>query len=252
MPELMLAFAMHDVTPFHRQRIERAEAYFAEWGIEKATYLFIPDYHGEHPAKTAEFARWCGRPRSLTVDWFLHGYYHRECATARDPVEIRNIQELQRGPGEGEFAALDESTAEIRLRRGREIFSECLGHSPRGFVAPRWSLRTSLLPLLAQHGFTWTESRREILHLPEPTSQPSPVITWATRTPLRKAFSLAGVPLLRKWWNHAPLLRIAVHPFDFDHPATIRSIERTIVPAVRTRRQILYDELLAAPATNRR
>lgn len=243
MPDLKLAFALHDVTPFHLRRIERAEACFARWGITKATYLFIPDYHGEHPAKTPEFAAWCRRERPFAVDWFLHGYYHRECATTRDPAEVRSVDELQRSAGEGEFVALDETAAELRLQRGRQVFAECLGQSPRGFVAPRWSLRPSLWPLLIRHGFRWSETSSEIVDLPTGRRRPSPVITWATRTPLRKVTSLVGVPLLRRWWNGTPLLRIAVHPFDFDHPATVRSIERTIAAAVRARRQVSYDEL---------
>lgn len=245
MSELRLAFALHDVTPFHQRRIERAEALFASWGVEKATYLFIPNYHGEHSAASPEFAAWCRRERPFAVDWFLHGYYHRECATKSDPAAIGTVAQLERGPGEGEFAALDEPTAEIRLRRGRELFSECLGAPPRGFVAPRWSLNSRLGSLLTENSFAWTETRREIVHLTTAQRWSAPAITWATRTPLRKATSLVGVPLLRTWWRRTPFLRIAVHPFDFDHPATIRSIERTVLSAVGARRQIFYDELLA-------
>jgi hypothetical protein len=36
-----------------------------------------------------------------------------------------------------------------------------------------------------------------------------------------------------------------VHPFDFDHPQTVRSIERTLLQAIGRRRQILYGELAA-------
>lgn len=79
MPELNLAFSLHDVTPFHRERIERAEACFKRWGVKKATYLLIPNYHGRYLAASAEFVSWCRRERPFTVDWFLHGYYHLQC-----------------------------------------------------------------------------------------------------------------------------------------------------------------------------
>jgi hypothetical protein len=43
-----------------------------------------------------------------------------------------------------------------------------------------------------------------------------------------------------------PLLRIAMHPFDFDHPEVIGSIERIVARARQVREQAFYPELLAA------
>jgi predicted deacetylase len=243
MPELKLAFALHDVTPFHRERIDRAEALFARWGVAKATYLFIPDYHGEHPAATREFTAWCRRERSFAVDWFLHGYYHRECRSPHEADEVPTPSSLEPAAGEAEFAAIDDAIAAVRLDRGTRMFEQCLGHVPRGFVAPRWAFKPSLSPLLQKRGFEWTESYGDVVHVPTGRRVPSPAITWATRTVVRKWTSLAGVPWLRVAWGRAPALRIAVHPFDFDHPQTVCSIERTVRWAIRRRRQILYSEL---------
>jgi predicted deacetylase len=245
MPDLKLLFSLHDVTPFHRARIERAEALFARWGITNAAYLFIPNYHGGHLAQTAEFAAWCRRPRPFNVEWLLHGCYHLKCSTPRAPHEVQSEAELQGQGGEAEFADLDDAAADARLTHGRRIFEDCLGYEPRGFVPPVWSFRSPLLAQLQARQFAWTESRSAIYDLTTGAVRRSPAITWATRTVARKLTSLVGVPLLRLLWSRTPVLRIAVHPFDFDHPATIRSIERTIVRAVRARRQSNYADLFA-------
>lgn len=246
MSNLKLAFALHDVTPFHRQRIERAEACFARWGIEKATYLFIPDYHARHAAASPEFAAWCRRERPFAVDWFLHGYYHRECSAPRPPREIRSAAEIRCGESEAEFAALDDDATEARLTDGRKVFEDCLGFAPRGFVAPRWAFRPTLLSKLTAHRFEWTESYRNIVHLPSDRQFSAPVLTWATRTVVRKWTSILGIPALSLLHSRTPLLRIAVHPFDFDHPRTICSIERAVRSALHTRQQVVYDELLGS------
>jgi hypothetical protein len=71
------------------------------------------------------------------------------------------------------------------------------------------------------------------------------VITWATRTPLRRASSVAGTPLLLRLRRGGPVLRLAVHPFDFDHPRTVASIRRVASAALALGPQRWYEEVLA-------
>jgi hypothetical protein len=40
-------------------------------------------------------------------------------------------------------------------------------------------------------------------------------------------------------------VRIAIHPFDFDHPQIVASIENIVRRAIDTRQQAFYDELLS-------
>ena len=63
------------------------------------------------------------------------------------------------------------------------------------------------------------------------------MITWATRTPLRKYGSLVVCPLLARLFASAPRLRVATHPFDFDHPATVRSIRGVLARLLAAREQ---------------
>jgi hypothetical protein len=40
-----LLVSLHDVTPFHLPRLQRAEALCAALGVDKISFLLIPDYH---------------------------------------------------------------------------------------------------------------------------------------------------------------------------------------------------------------
>ena len=80
---MRLLISLHDVTPFHFARLLKAEALFQEMGLQKLTYLFIPNYHGRFAsAGHPEFVAWCRRPRSFDVEWQLHGDHHLEAAAS--------------------------------------------------------------------------------------------------------------------------------------------------------------------------
>lgn len=244
--------SLHDVAPVHRERIERAEALFAELGVEQVTYLLIPDYHRQGRSDTADFAAWCRRARPFAVDWFLHGYYHLEtedAVGAHDGAPLRDggfraaLTRRYATAGEGEFLALDAAEARERVARGAGVFERCLGEPPRGFVPPAWLYDASLPPVLREHGIRYFEDHRRVYDLDAGTALDAPVVTWATRTPLRKWTSILGTPALRWAWRNRPVLRLAVHPFDFDHPETVASIRRVWGAALAGRSQARYDEV---------
>ena len=70
-----------------------------------------------------------------------------------------------------------------------------------------------------------------------------PVITWASRSPLRLASSLAAAAVLR----HVPLevLRIGVHPPDVRHSPLVQSIQETLRSAAGERQPARYADLLS-------
>ncbi len=247
MPQRRVLLSLHDVAPVHRERIERAEAVFADLGVEKITYLLIPDYHRQGKSDTDRFAAWCRRPRPFAVNWFLHGYYHLE-DTAADDRDASFGEQMKRRyatAGEGEFLALGPNQANARIKRGAAIFERCIGKQPTGFVPPAWLYNDTLPPLLAERGFRYFEDHHRVYDLQTGLSLGAPVVTWATRTPVRKWTSILGTPLLSWWWHRRPTLRLAVHPFDFDHPETVASIRRLWQAALRDRLQLHYEEAVA-------
>jgi hypothetical protein len=145
--------------------------------------------------------------------------------------------------GEGEFLGLDRASAVARIREGRSLLEDITGRPIAGFVAPAWLYGTGALEALSDCSIPLAEDHMRVW---SPTSGAQlargPVITWASRTRLRLASSLAAAAALRR----APLkvLRAGVHPPDIYHPALVRSIEATLLRAARTRRAAAYGDLL--------
>ncbi len=243
-----LLLSLHDITPFHLERLRKAEKYFADWGITKILYLLIPNYHGIAPADhsaQAEFVEYCRSCRVFDIQWFLHGYYHLEMQNL-DHTAKNNISSWFKRSfmtaGEGEFLALSSLSMQQKISEGKKVFANCLGYAPQGFVPPAWLHNEYLIPVLKEQGFQWTENHQLIFSVNTGKTWESPVITWATRSLLRKYGSLLVCPSLARYWKSAPLLRIAMHPFDFEHTETVRNIEKVIKYALQTRNQEIYTD----------
>ena len=145
--------------------------------------------------------------------------------------------------GEGEFLALSPEEQKRRIQAGIASFRSVLGADPEGFVAPAWLFNAHLAPLLKGFGIRHSEDHRRLYCTDNGASLPSPVITWATRTAIRKYGSLLVCPLLARIFGGAPYLRVAMHPFDFDHPATVRSIRAVLEYLAPGREQAFPTEL---------
>jgi predicted deacetylase len=74
-----LLLSVHDVTPFHFERLVRIEHFLAAKAVTHATYLLVPRFHGRWAIEHDRgFAAWCRASRAFDVRWFLHGFYHDE------------------------------------------------------------------------------------------------------------------------------------------------------------------------------
>jgi uncharacterized protein len=246
-PARKLVISLHDATPFHLERMRKAEEVFRESGVEKITYLFVPEYHGGYPsAGHPGFTEWCRTPRPFGVDWHLHGYHHLESPVplgagldGRGDAFKRRFMTA----GEGEFLALDSQSQRRKLADGIDSFRRCLRSDPTGFVAPAWLFNSALPPLLKEMGFRYTEDHRRIYRVDTGSRLESPVITWATRTFLRKYGSLIVCPALARLWSNAPVLRVAMHPFDFDHASTTANIKAVLRKVMKGREQVFSGDL---------
>jgi predicted deacetylase len=237
--------SLHDATPFHLERMRKAEAAFRELGIGKITYLFVPEYHGGYPAgEDAAFREFCRQPRPFAIDWHLHGFHHLEAVAQSGSGGLADA--LKRNfmtAGEGEFLALDAESQRRKLAAGKAAFRACLGEEPLGFVAPAWLFNAALPGVLKEMGFRYTEDHRRLYRVDTGSELASPVITWATRTWLRKYGSLLVCPALARWWSRAPVLRVAMHPFDFDHPETVANIKSVLRRVLAEREQVFAADL---------
>lgn len=204
--------------------------------------LVVPNHWGDAPIRPGSpFARRLRGWADAGIEMMLHGFYHR------DDCRHMNRADRLRGSfmtaGEGEFLGLSRKDAAARIGEGRALLEDVIGRPIDGFVAPAWlygpgaleALADCAIPLAEDHMRVWSPATGERLAR-------GPVITWASRSRWRLASSLAAAAALRR----APLgvLRIGVHPPDIHHPALVRSIDKTFVAALRTRRAGRYADLL--------
>ena len=245
--DLTVQFSLHDIAPIHQARIEKACKYFADWGISKMTWLWVPNFHGQgSSANNEEFSSFLKSNRELELEWALHGYSHcddtprPELNTWHDTLRRRFMT-----AGEGEFLPLSKSEQIERIGRGKADFQKALGIVPKGFVAPAWLYRPELPSILASEGFSWTENHQGIENLGATSFIAAPVITWATRNWYMKYGSLLVCPWLAHQHRNNQLIRVAMHPHDFDHPQTVANIEKVVRGILLTeRRQVSITDLV--------
>jgi uncharacterized protein len=241
----MLLVSIHDVSP------ARAPAIIRLWGLCRAhgitpALLVVPNWHGVWPLERyPEFVDWV-RERVLEgAEIALHGERHDEVGLRRTVSE----QWLAWGKtaGEGEFLTLDASAARERLARGLALLQR-LGLCATGFVPPAWLAREVTFEAAASAGLAFSEDDHSIRLLQLSRRLPSPVVRWSARTPLR-AYGSAGVARVRTAFQRGSrFARIALHPGDLDHPATTRSVGKTLDGWLRANPPGSYGDLLASAA----
>ncbi len=237
-PDRRILVSLHDVSPRHAASVRNILGWLAEHGLPPVQLLIVPDFHGswpldDHANFCQEIAAWGNAGHELV----LHGYHHLEAPREPDPGEGLGAR-LQRRfmtAGEGEFLALPSSDAGALLDRGLALWDRMgLGPRPSGFIPPAWLHRPDLDDALWTRGFEWTENHHGY-RFRDGSRLAAPVITWASRDAVRRIGSRIYGPTAARFHARTPFLRVALHPHDFDHPALIRSIARTLGLACRGR-----------------
>jgi predicted deacetylase len=235
---LRVLISLHDVTPFHRHRLERAEQLLSDLRATEVLYLLVPDYHGRAPvAEDAAFGAWCRRTRPFQVRWALHGHFHQECPVdAQSTIGLAaRLKRRLLTDGEAEFLGLRGVDLDRRLASGCEAFAATVRARPTAFVAPAWLASEALPGALSKIGIRYTENHLRVFDVEQEISRTCPVITWSTRTALRRRLSGGLADALVRRWRGEPALRIAIHPYDFDHPRVEACIRRTLTTALDMR-----------------
>src|SRR5262249_35820050 len=101
-------------------------------------------------------------------------------------------------------------------------------------------------PALARHGLRITESHFHVFDVVARRALRAPVLTWASRSGPHRASSLVAARAGRALWRRHSIVRVAVHPSDFDHPRLVGSVERAIDGLRRHRVVASYAEVIAA------
>jgi predicted deacetylase len=238
----LLLASIHDVSPRFESEVDRLLDLLHPHVGSRLAMLVVPNHWGDAPiVPGSHFATRLRAWSDAGVEMFLHGFYHRDesahrAATARLRARVLTASE-------GEFLGLSTADAANRIRRGQALLEDVTGRPIAGFIAPAWlygggaleALRKLGVPIAEDHFRVWSPATGAVLAR-------GPVITWASRSRLRLASSLAAAAALR----HAPLniLRVGVHPPDVRHSTLVKSIERTFVVVTETRNAARYSDLL--------
>jgi predicted deacetylase len=240
-PDRLLLASIHDVSPRFESEVDRLIDMLQPHVGDKIAMLVVPNHWGDAPIVAGSaFATRLRHWAETGIEMFLHGFTHCD-ETAHRGTRDRTRARLMTA-GEGEFLGLSRSEAAERIRTGRTIVEQATGLPVTGFVAPAWlygpgaleALADCAMPLAEDHMKVWSPASGARL-------ASGPVITWASRTPIRLASSLLAAKALRR----APMrvMRIGVHPPDGNYPSLVRSIDRTFGIALKTRRAGRYSDL---------
>jgi predicted deacetylase len=241
-PDRLLLASIHDVSPRFESEVDRLLDLLAPHVGSRLAMLVVPNHWGDAPIVAG--SGFAARLRSWAdqgIEILLHGFTHRDEAQHAGAANLVRARFMT--ASEGEFLGLSRAEAAARIADGRALIESVTGRPIDGFVAPAWlygsgareALAQARIPLAEDHLRVWSPTTGKQLAW-------GPVITWASRTRLRLASSLAAAVALR----HAPIevLRIGVHPPDVRHPALVRSISETFRIAGRKRRPGRYADLL--------
>jgi uncharacterized protein len=239
----MLLVSIHDVTPALAVNVARLWDLCRARGIRPAL-LIVPDWHGEWPLEQhPEFVDWIRHRAREGAELVLHGERHDEHGLPRSLWD--HCRAWGQTDREGEFLTLSGSAAGDRINRGVQRLS-ALGLEPMGFVPPAWLAAPNVHRAAAAAGLAFTEDAHSVRLLPSGRVVRSPVVRWSARSPIlaRGSAAVAGARWLlqrRKQWP-----RIALHPRDLEHPATARSLHRSLERWPTRHRPGRYADLAAA------
>jgi len=232
----LCAVSLHDVRPASLDRCRDIRDWLEARGVDRATLLVIPGARLQSTDGGApELLVWLERRMRSGDAVAQHGFRHRQYRKPRPPR--RWVARLQGGDS-AEFAGLDEASTRSALRVGRRIMSTA-GLEPRGFVAPAFAYNRTLRAALPQ-GFDWWAGLL-CVHLRDGRPLVAPANGFGSSGPVKRALS----PIAAKAGASIPgrLLRIEVHPEDFDDARHVHALEWMLERA-RQRELVTYDELV--------
>jgi uncharacterized protein len=205
--------AIHDVAPATWPQCEVLLDLLQRVGIPAATLLVVPDYHRRGSIeRDPGFIRAIERRIEKGDEIALHGYHHLDDG----PVPHSPLEWLKRRvltASEGEFAALTEHEAAIRIDAGLRMF-ERLGWNVDGFVAPAWLLGDGARAALAKTRLSYTSTHAHLESLTNGQRVRAPAISASTRSAWRRWSSRQWLRLARRALRNEELVRVALHPSD--------------------------------------
>jgi len=239
-----LVVSFHDLHPGSRAACARFLDGLGALGVDRISLLVVPRWHGDAPcSEDAGFTAWLRGLAAAGHDICLHGFFHRVEAVTGGAVN--RLVGRHYTAGEGEYYQIDAATARDRIDRGLHILAQEAGLPVMGFTPPAWLLSEAGRAELVAAGLHYTTTFGAIDLLQHDRRLRAPTLVFSCRAAWRRGVSRIWV---RFWaWVHAgaPILRIAAHPCDFEHPAIEASLWSRVRAALAAgRTPATYRDLL--------
>lgn len=225
-PLRALCVSVHDVAPQTWHLCERWLQAIRAVADIPLSLLVVPAYHRQLPVHALRYEKMLEQRLGKGDELVLHGYTHLDEAPPPRGLIQRFMRQIytQR---EGEFAAIDLEQARIRLEKGWFWFER--RHWPlHGFVAPAWLMGESAWRALGDFPFRYTTTRRRFYLLPERQVLPSQSLVYSVRNAWRRQMSHGWNTVLCAAQQHAPLVRLGLHPPDVNHPQIVAHCQRLL------------------------
>lgn len=236
--------SIHDVSPLTIRCTKRILADLKDAGCATTSLLVIPDHHAKgRISADAAFSNWLRDMVAEGHEAVLHGWCHLRKKRSADGI-CKKLVTQSYTAGEGEFFDLAEGEARLRLEKGISEFDSC-GLRPYGFIAPAWLLGEDAERAVRALGFEYTTRIATVSDFKNGRVHDSRSLVWSVRAAWRRACSLAWNGLLSSAVQHARLMRIGIHPPDWDHASIRRQILRVTTKALAGRRAITYQQWLS-------
>ncbi len=196
--------SIHDITPYFQKEVTTIMENFESIPL---SLLITPLWDGEHKL-TPDFIKLLRGSEKV-----LHGLTHRhngnDWTGKLVALSNRSDREL--------YGLTWQETATL-LGRGKMLFEEAFGESPKGFVPPTWYHNRYSIGLLREMGFSFTETAFQILDLESLSNEdiyiktPSICFDYGNNS-LAERLSIG---LWRRILTHfsPSLVRISIHPSD--------------------------------------
>jgi predicted deacetylase len=240
-----LVVSIHDVSPLTLQKTEQILDDLKKIGCASTSLLVIPYHHRRgRISMNATFAEWLRERVAAGHETVLHGYYHLREQQAADGVFKKMVTQSYTA-GEGEFFDLSETEARERLKSGMSEFTAC-GVAATGFIAPAWLLGDDAECAVRNLGFEYTTRIATVSDFKSGDVHSARSLVWSVRAAWRRVCSLAWNRLLALTLRNAPLLRVGIHPPDWDHAAIRDQILKLTSAALAGRRAMTYQQWLAS------